>query len=101
MGVYLQGSWHRYKKQIGGQTYHEALKIKRGQEYLLSAGVKQVEDKITARHFGLPIPASGSIRFSEYVEKYLERKKQNKTVERDRQRLEIVKELWPDLLLGQ
>jgi len=83
MGVYLRGNWYRYKKQIGGRTYYEALKIKRGQEYLLSARVKQVEDKITARHFGLPVSASGSIRFSEYVEKYLERKKQNKTVERD------------------
>jgi len=30
MGVYLRGNWHRYKKQIGGQAYHEALKIKRG-----------------------------------------------------------------------
>jgi hypothetical protein len=101
MGVYLQGNWYRYKKQIWGQSYYEALKIKRGQECLLSARVKQVEDKIPARHFGLPVPASGSIRFSEYVEKYLDRKKQNKTVERDQQRLEIVKELWLDLPLGQ
>jgi hypothetical protein len=101
MGVYLRGNWYRYKKQIGGQTYYEALKIKRRQEYLLSARVKQVEDKIMARHFCLPVPASGSIRFSEYIEKYLERKKQNKTVERDRQRLEIVRDLWPDLPLGQ
>jgi hypothetical protein len=36
MGVYLQESWYRYKKQIGGQTYYEALKIKRGLESMLS-----------------------------------------------------------------
>jgi integrase len=101
MGVYLRGEWYWFKRMIEGRVYYRPLQIKRGQESLLSARAKQVEDKIIAQHLGLPVPVSGSIRFSEYAEKYLERKKQNKTVERDRQRLEIVKELWPGLPLGQ
>lgn len=86
---------------IDGRTYYRSLKIHKGQEPLLSGRIKQVDDEITALHFGLVPPARGTILFSEYVKKYLDRKGRNASVYHVRRRLEIIKELWPDLPLNQ
>jgi hypothetical protein len=74
MGVYLRGRIYHYKHMIEGRTYYRSLKIHKGQEPLLSGRIKQVDDEITALHFGLIPPARGTILFSEYVKKYLDRK---------------------------
>ena len=100
MGVYLRGNWYWYKRMVDGRTYYRPLKIKKRQESLLSARLAQVEDEITSLHLGLDRPAGIPVRFSEYVQTYLEAKKHKKTVERDRQRLLRVSELWPDLPLN-
>ena len=100
MGVYLRGNWYWYKRMVDGRTYYRPLKIKKRQESLLSARLAQVEDEITSLHLGLDRPAGIPVRFSEYVQTYLEAKKHKKTIERDRQRLLRVSELWPDLPLN-
>jgi len=100
MGLYLRGPWYHYKKQIEGKAYYKPLKIKRGQERLLSERIRQVEEEITALHFGLDyknIPEL--ISFSAYAEKYLHSKRHKKSIGLDRQRLEIVAEIWKDPLL--
>jgi len=51
---------------IDGRTYYRSLKIHKGQEPLLSGRIKQVDDEITALHFGLVPPARGTILFSKY-----------------------------------
>ena len=53
MGFYIRNQRYYFKKQIEGCVYYRALRLKRGQEGLLSARLKQVEDEITAQHFGL------------------------------------------------
>jgi len=101
MGVYLRGRVYHYKRMIDGRTYYRSLKIHKGQEPLLSGRIKQVDDEITALHFGLVPPARGTIRFSQYTESYIEQKRHNKSAYQLRHRLGIVRELWPDLPLGQ
>jgi hypothetical protein len=101
MGAYLRGRVYHYKRMIDGRTYYRSLKIHKGQEPLLSGRIKQVDDEITVLHFGLVPPARGTILFSEYVKKYLDRKGRNASVYHVRRRLKIIKELWPDLPLNQ
>ena len=55
MGAYLRGRVYHYKRMIDGRTYYRSLKIHKGQEPLLSGRIKQVDDEITAAHFGLPL----------------------------------------------
>jgi len=100
MGTYLRGPWYHYRKEIDGRKYYRALKIKRGQEALLSERLKQVEEEITALHFGLEYKSIRElISFKEYAEKYLHSKRHKKSIGLDRQRLEIVSEIWKDPLL--
>jgi len=101
MGVYLRGRVYHYKRMIDGRTYYRSLKIHKGQEPLLSGRIKQVDDEITAVHFGLPAPSRGAIRFSQYAESYVAQKRHNKSAYQLRHRLGIVGELWADLPLGQ
>jgi len=86
---------------IDGHRVYRSLKIKRGQESLLSGRMRQVDDEITAGHFGLPMPSRGTLRFSEYARSYIKQKKHNKTILQIQRRLALVWNIWPDLPLGQ
>lgn len=101
MGVYFRGRWYWYRRMIGGRRVYRSLKIKKGQEAMLSGRIRQVDDEIAAAHFGLPAPARGAIRFSQYAESYIKQKKFNKSVYQLKHRLGIIWKLWPDLPLGQ
>jgi integrase len=102
MGLYIRNNRYCFKKVIDGKVYYEALKIRKGQEGFLSARVKQVEDKIIAKHFGLSVPADSGMTFNLYLEKYLESHQYKKSWDRDKQRLLIIlEEGWPDLPLNQ
>jgi integrase len=84
MGTFLRGKIYQYKRQIEKRRYYRSLHIKRGQESMLSARLKQVEDEITAEHFGLPSPAaSGSILLSAYIPIYERWKSGKATIKRD------------------
>jgi DNA-binding NtrC family response regulator len=61
MGAYLRGRVYHYKRMIDGRTYYRSLKIHKSQEPLLSGRIKQVDDEITALHFGLVPPARGDL----------------------------------------
>jgi hypothetical protein len=37
MGVYLRGRYYWYKRMIDGVCYYKSLKVKKGQETMLSA----------------------------------------------------------------
>ena len=100
MGVYLRGAWYWYRRTIQGRVFQLPLRIHKGQEALLSARVKQVDDQLTARTLGLPAPAGGNMLFSDYCAAYLKRKAYAKTVVRMAERLSIVANLWPDLPLA-
>lgn len=100
MGLYLKSGWYHYRKQIEGKLYYKALKIKRGQERLLSERLEQVENEITARHFGLSFSHAAPISLSAFIERYLERKKHKKSWDRDAQRLEIIASVWGDPALS-
>jgi integrase len=85
---------------LGGRVYYRPLKIRKGQESLLSARLAQVDDEITSLHLGLDRPAATSVLLSEYRAKFLEAKKHKKTIDRDRQRLDFIGDVWPDLPLN-
>lgn len=100
MGLYLRNNLYYYKRQIDNRTYYVALKLRRGQESLLSSRVKQVEEETLAKHFGLPTPSKVPIGFADYCYKYLDQKKHKKTFDRDRQRLLKVIGIWGNLNLS-
>ncbi len=100
MGVYVRGNRYWFKREIDGRKYFRPLGLKVSQKALLSARLAQVEDEVFALHYGLDRPAGGSaVTFSEFRKRYLEAKKDKKTIERDRQRLEYIATIWPDLNL--
>lgn len=99
MGLYLRGRWYWFKLQIQGKAYYRSLKLKKGQERLLSDRMKQVEEEILAEHFGLPYRPSRNASFKEFLEDYKKSKKYKKTLGRDIQRLNIVCDFWKDPLL--
>jgi len=102
LGLYIRNNRYYFKKQIKGKAYYRALNLKRGQEGLLSARLKQVEQEILADHYGIPYSPHKEINFLDYVEKYIKAKKgAKKTWDRDRQRLLIVGEYWGDLPLSR
>jgi len=96
MGLYLRSSRYYYRKQIDGKIHYQALKLRRGQESLLSGRLKQVEEEILARHFGLAYSPSRSVLFSEYIEAYLRTKAHKKSIDRDQQRLIKIVEIIGD-----
>jgi len=90
MGVYLRGRYYWYKRMIDGICYYRSLKVKKGQESMLSARMDQVDEEIAAEHFGLPSPASrGSLTLAEFIEIYKKRKFGKGSLERDIQRLAL------------
>lgn len=102
MGAYLRGRWYWYRRTIEGVLYRRPLDIKKGQESMLSARMAQVDEIIAAEHFGLPSPAHArAVLFSEYAQRYLQRKERNATIDRNRQRIDTILELWPDLKLNE
>ena len=101
MGIYLRGRFYWYRRVIDGHRVYRSLKIKKGQEAMLSGRMRQVDDEITAAHFGLPAPARGAVRFSQYAKSYIDQKRHNKTILQLQRRLALVWKIWPDLPLGQ
>lgn len=94
MGLYLRNNRYYYKKNIEGKSYYKALRLRRGQEVLLSSRVRQVEDEIVASHFGLDYEKRKTIGLHDFIEFYLERKRFKKSIARDEQRLELIGNLW-------
>ena len=62
MGIFIRKGRYHYKRMIDGRRYYRSLGIKKGQESMLSARIKQIDDEITATAYGLPSPA-GRRRF--------------------------------------
>ena len=100
MGLYIRNNRYYFKKEINNKKYYRALKLKRGQEGLLSARLKQVEQEILAEHFGIPYSPHEQINFLDYCKKYLEAKKHKKSWDRDKQRLLIIGECLGDPMLS-
>jgi integrase len=96
MGLYVKNAWYQYRKQIENKLYYKALKLRKGQERLLSERLEQVENEITARHFGLDYRPTESPRLSEYIETYLKAKAYKKSLDRDEQRLLRIEEILSD-----
>ena len=96
MGIYIRNNRYYFKKEIHGKKYYRALKLKRGQEALLSARLKQVEEEVLAKHFGIPYSPNNQISFLDYAEKYLNAKKNKKRWERDKQSLLKIAECLGD-----
>lgn len=101
MGIFLRNNWYYFKKQIEGKVYRKSLRIRKGQEYLLSARLRQVEEEILAHHFGLNYSPRKEITFLEFKERYRELKKYKKTLKLDLRRLEIMNECLNNPLLSQ
>lgn len=101
MGLYVRGNRYYFKKQLEGKVYYKALKLKKGQEKLLSARIEQIEEEIIAEHFGIPYQQNKQISFIDYCEKYLESKKHKKSWDADKSRLMIIAEFWGDLKLDR
>ena len=78
MSLYIRNNRYYFNKEIHGKKYYRALKLKRGQEGLLSARLKQIEEEILAEHFGIPYFPHEQINFLDYAEKYLNAKKYKK-----------------------
>lgn len=96
MTVYIVNNRYYFKRMIEGRTYYQALRLRRGQESLLSARLQQVEEEILARHFNIPIESIKKIGFISYCRRYLERNHHKKSWDRDHQRLRKVMEIWGD-----
>ncbi len=96
MSLYIRNNRYYFKKEIQGKKYYRALKLKKGQESLLSARLKQVEEEILAQHFAIPYSPYKQISFIDYCEKYIESKKYKKSWDRDKQRLTIIAECLGD-----
>jgi integrase/recombinase XerC len=96
LGVYVRGAWYHYKKMVQGKVYLRPLKIKRGQESLLSERVKQIEEEIAATHFGLEYHRPHTTTFIDYCQTYIEQTKDKKYWPREKQRLTKVMEFWRD-----
>jgi len=100
LGLYVRGNRYYFKKQLEGKVYYKALKLKKGQEKLLSARLEQIEEEILAGHFGIPYQQNKQISFIDYAEKYLKSKKYKKSWDRDKQRLFIISGCLGDPLLS-
>jgi integrase len=100
MGVFLKHGRYHYKRMIDGHRYYRSLGLKKGQESMLSARIKQIDDEITATAYGLPAPGRATT-LSEYKSTYLKHKAHKKSLDRDMQRLTYVIDALPDLPLRQ
>jgi integrase len=90
MGAYLRGRWWWYKRMLGGRVYYRALKIRKGQESMLSARLAQEDAAILAAHYGLPCPdACRNVTLSEFIPVYRKRKSGKASLDRDIQRFNL------------
>jgi integrase len=102
MSVYLRGRTYWFKRTIDGQVFRRSLNIRKGQELLLSEAVKQMDLQVTADHLGLPFRRQLSTTFTAYVEKHVREEASQiggPELEKKRQRLDIVTQLWGSLPL--
>jgi integrase len=96
MSLYIRGSRYYLRKQIALKRYCKALGLRKGQESLLSERLKQVEDEIIAKAYGLIYQRQKQINFIDYSKKYLRSGEHKATWEREKQRLAIVMDCWND-----
>jgi integrase len=90
MGIYLRNKIYWYKRRIEGAQYYRSLRIKKGQEHLLSARMAQMDERIVADHYGLPSRYAGrDMLFGEFIPIYEKRKVGKGSLDRDIQRLNI------------
>lgn len=101
MTLYIRNGRYYYKKQIDKKPYYKALRLKRGQEELLSARISQVEKEIIAEHFNIPYSKSKFIDLESYIKIYVKQKRHKKSLNRDVQRLRYVHKIWTNLYLEQ
>lgn len=100
MGIYIRANRYHYKRMIDGRRYYRSLGLKKGQESMLSARMKQVDDEITALAYGLPAPGRATT-LAEYLPAYLGHKAHKKSLDRDRQRLLAISATLPDIPMRQ
>jgi integrase len=100
MGVYLRRGRYHYKRMIDGRRYYRSLGLKKGQESMLSARIKQIDDELTALAYGLPAPGRATT-LSEYRKIYLKHKAHKKSLDRDTQRLDYLIAALPDIPMRQ
>jgi integrase len=96
MGVYLRNHIYWFKKTIEGKDYYRSLQIHKGQEHFLSARLQQVEDEITAEHFGLENPSVKRVLFSDFADRYKKLKAHKKTLDNDMGMLKVVEDFLED-----
>lgn len=90
MGAYLRGRWWWYRRMIEGHEYYRPLRIRKGQENLLSGRIAQEDAKIVAEHFGLPVPAaSRTTTLSEFIKTYEKRKTGKGSLDHDLARFKL------------
>jgi len=100
MGIYQRGDRYYYKKEIEGRVYYRALKIKKGQEGLLSRRLEQVEAEVLAEHFDIDYKKNDIYTLMDYIEEYIKLKKNSKkTWSRDRQNLLVMADYLGDIPL--
>ena len=101
MGTYLRSKWYWYKRTIDKLPYYRPLKIKKGQENLMSERIAQADEEIVATHFGLRAPGTNrDILFSEFLPVYEKRKAGKGSLDKDLQRLRASMKAIGDKRLG-
>ncbi len=96
MGLYIRNGRYYYKRQIDKIPYYKALNLKKGDERFLSSRLQQVEDWIYSKHYGIPSQTETNILFSTFEEAYEKYKKHKSSLERDLQRLRIIRKVLND-----
>src|SRR4030042_587163 len=96
MGVYLRAEGYWFKRMIDGRLYRRPVKLRRGQESLLSARLAQVEDEIISEHFNVPLETRRPVLLSDYIKEYEKRKAYKKSIDRDKQRLPVILKILGD-----
>ena len=101
MGIYLRGKVYWYKRRIEGAQYYRSLRIKKGQEHLISGRMAQMDERIVSR------PLRPTLRllwprvlFSEFIPVFKKRKEGKGSLDRDIQRLNIVMGILGDKRLA-
>lgn len=94
MGVLLRGKKYYYKKQIDHKVYYRSLHVSKGQEALLYARIQQLDNQITAKHYGIHIPGACTVAFKDYIKHYLKQKAYKKSLDRDRVRLDTMADFF-------
>jgi integrase len=86
---------------IQKKLYYRSLNLRKGQEALLSQRLKQVEEEIIARHFGIEYKTFNSISFEQYIDKYVNQKQGKGSLDRDIERLKIISNFFGTVELNE